>query len=70
MKNPYADRIERNIRRLVKRQGWPLEKVALEAGLSRSHFFYILTGKRTPSMVTLKKISDAFKVDVSELWKK
>jgi transcriptional regulator with XRE-family HTH domain len=70
MKNPYADRIERNIRRLVKKQDWPLEKVALEAGLSRSHFFYILTGKRTPSMVTLKKISDAFKVDVSELWKK
>jgi transcriptional regulator with XRE-family HTH domain len=70
MKNPYAERLERNVRRLVRERGWALEQVAFEAGMSRSHFFYILTGKRTPSMVTLKKISDAFKVDVSELWKK
>jgi transcriptional regulator with XRE-family HTH domain len=70
MKNPYADRIERNVRRLVKERGWALERVALEAGMSRSHFFYVLTGQKSPSMVTLKKIADAFKVDVSELWKK
>lgn len=70
MKNPYAERIGRNIRRLVKRRAWTLEQVALEAGMSRSHFFYVLTGQRTPSMVTLKKISDAFRVDVSELWKR
>lgn len=70
MKNPFAERINRNVRRLVKRRGWTLEQVALEAGMSRSHFFYVLTGKRTPSMVTLKKIADAFRVDVSELWKR
>jgi transcriptional regulator with XRE-family HTH domain len=70
MKNPFAERLDRNVRRLVKQRAWTLEKVALEAGLSRSHFFYILTGQRTPSMVTLKKVSDAFKVDVSELWRK
>lgn len=70
MKNPFADRIDRNVRRLVKKNGWVLEKVPLEAGLSRSHFFYVLTGKRAPSMMTLKKLADAFKVDVSELWKR
>lgn len=70
MKNPYAERIARNVRRLVKKRGWTLEQVALEAGLSRSHFFYVLTGQRTPSMMTLKKITDAFRVDVSELWKR
>ena len=70
MKNPFAERLDRNVRRLVKRRAWTLENVALEAGMSRSHFFYVLTGKRTPSMVTLKKIADAFKVDVSELWKR
>lgn len=70
MKNPFAERLDRNVRRLVKGRAWTLEKVALEAGMSRSHFFYVLTGKRTPSMVTLKKIADAFKVDVSELWKR
>jgi transcriptional regulator with XRE-family HTH domain len=70
MKNPFADRIEKNVRRLVKRRGWPLEQVAMEAGLSRSHFFYILTGQRTPSMMTLKKLADAFRVDVSELWRR
>lgn len=69
MKNPFAERLEKNVRRLVRERAWALEKVALEAGMSRSHFFYILTGQRTPSMVTLKKIADAFKVDVSELWK-
>jgi transcriptional regulator with XRE-family HTH domain len=70
MKNPFADRIEKNVRKLVKRRGWPLEQAAMEAGLSRSHFFYILTGQRTPSMMTLKKLADAFRVDVSELWKR
>jgi transcriptional regulator with XRE-family HTH domain len=70
MENPYAQRLEKNIRRLVKKRLWSLEQVALESGLSRSHFFYILAGRRTPSMATLKKIADAFEVDVSELWKK
>jgi transcriptional regulator with XRE-family HTH domain len=69
MKNPYAARIERNIRRMVKERGWALERVALEANMSRSYFFFVLTGQRTPSLMTLKKIADAFKVDVSELWK-
>lgn len=67
MRNPFAERIDRNVRRLVKRRAWTLEQVALEAGLSRSHLFYVLTGKRTPSLVTLKKIADAFRVDVTEL---
>jgi transcriptional regulator with XRE-family HTH domain len=70
MENPYAERLERNIRRLVSKRSWPLERVALESGLSRSHFFYILAGRRTPSMATLKKIADALEIDVSELWKK
>jgi transcriptional regulator with XRE-family HTH domain len=70
MKNPFAERIDRNVRRLVKRRGWTLEQVALEAGMSRSHFFYVLRGERNPSMAALKKIADAFRVDVSELWKR
>jgi transcriptional regulator with XRE-family HTH domain len=70
MKNPFAERIDRNVRRLVKRRGWTLEQAALETGLSRSHFFYVLRGERTPSMMALKKIADAFRVDVSELWKR
>jgi len=54
---------------MVKERGWALERVALEANMSRSYFFFVLTGQRTPSLMTLKKIADAFKVDVSELWK-
>lgn len=70
MKNPFAERIDRNVRRLVKRRGWTLEQVALEASMSRSHFFYVLRGERNPSMLALKKIADAFRVDISELFKR
>jgi DNA-binding XRE family transcriptional regulator len=69
MLNPYTERIGHNVRRLAKERGWPLERVALEAGVSRSHFFYVLSGRRNPSLGTLKKLADALHVDVSKLWK-
>ncbi len=69
MPNPFAQRLVRNIRRLVSARRWSLEQAALETGLSRSHFFYILSGQRAPSMTALKKICDALEVDVSELWR-
>lgn len=70
MRNPFAQRIGKNIHRLAKKRRWALERVALEAGLSRSHFFYVMSGTRSPSMLTIQKIAEALRVDALELWKR
>jgi transcriptional regulator with XRE-family HTH domain len=67
MPNNYADRLERNIRKLVKKRGQTMESVALESGLSRGYFFDILMGRRSPSLVSMGKIATALKVDLTEL---
>ena len=69
MKKPYADRLERNIRKWVKKRGLTMESVALESGLSRGYFFDILMGRRSPGLASMGRISRVLKVDVSELLK-
>lgn len=69
MPKPHADRIEKNIRRLVRRRARTMESVALDSGLSRGYFFDVLMGRRSPSLAGLSKIAGALGVDVSELLK-
>jgi transcriptional regulator with XRE-family HTH domain len=69
MKAPYTDRLKRQIQRLAKKHSWTMEQVAQEAGISRAHFFAIIMGTRSPSLAILKKLSDTFKVDVTDLLK-
>jgi transcriptional regulator with XRE-family HTH domain len=66
---PYADRLKRHIQKLSQKRGWTMEQVSQEAGLSRSYFFAIVMGTKSPSLTTLRKISEALKVDVSDLLK-
>jgi transcriptional regulator with XRE-family HTH domain len=69
MKAPYTDRLKRQIQILAQKRSWTMEQVAQEAGISRSHFFAVIMGTRSPSLASLKKISDALKVDVIDLLK-
>ena len=69
MSKNYADRLERNIRKIVKKRGQTMESVALESGLSRGYYFDILMGRRSPSLASLGKIAGALKVDLVELLK-
>ena len=67
MTKPFADRIQRNIRRLVRRRALTMEAVALDSGLSRAYFFDILMGRRSPGLGSLAKIAAALDTDVTEL---
>jgi len=69
MPKPYADRLERNIRKFVKKRGLTMETVALDSGLSRGYFFDILMGRRSPGLSSLGKIALALEIDVSDLLK-
>jgi transcriptional regulator with XRE-family HTH domain len=67
MPKPYADRLERNIRKYVKKRGRTMESVALDSGLSRGYFFDILMGRRSPGLASMGKIAETLDIDVSEL---
>lgn len=69
MPKPYADRLEKNIRKYVKMRHQTMEAVALDSGLSRGYFFDILVGRRSPGLESLSKIAGALEVDVAELLK-
>jgi transcriptional regulator with XRE-family HTH domain len=67
MTKPYAQRLERNIRKFVKKRGQTMEAVALDSGLSRGYFFDILMGRRTPGLASLGKIAGALDIDIVDL---
>ena len=47
--------------------GWSQSKLAEKAGITASAVSMIESGQRAPSLVVIRKISDALKVSVSEL---
>ncbi len=69
MDKPYAERIERNLRKWVLKRGRTMEGTALDSGLSRGYFFDILVGRRSPSLVSLGRIAKALDVDICDLLK-
>jgi transcriptional regulator with XRE-family HTH domain len=50
-------------------KGWSQEKLALSADLDRTYIPSIEKGERNVSITVIEKISKAFKVSVSELFK-
>lgn len=61
-------RIGRNIRALRKAQGWSQEALGEKADLSYKFVGEIERGLVNPSLDSLMKIADVFKVEVAELF--
>lgn len=55
------------IKALREESDWSQSKLAKEAGITASAISMIESGQRVPSLVVIRKISDALKVSVSEL---
>lgn len=55
------------IREIIKAKGLTSKSVAESAGIAEPLLSNILTGKRNPSVPTLRKIAEALHVSVSEL---
>lgn len=59
--------IANKIKVLRNECNWNQSKLAKEAGITASAVSMIESGQRVPSLVVIRKISDALKVSVSEL---
>jgi len=73
---PECKQVVENLKRIRIDKQIPVADLALDAGLSNSNMFYILSGKCLPSLNSLVKIAKALNVnlqdiigDVSKEWK-
>lgn len=53
---------------LRKKEGISQETFALRIGMDRTYYASVESGKRNISVINLKKISDGFKISLSELF--
>ncbi|MCL2042643.1 MAG: helix-turn-helix domain-containing protein [Treponema sp.] len=56
-----------NIRKKRMEKGIPYEKLALEAGIARSHMYYIESKRVIPTIDTLVRIAKGLNISLSEL---
>ena len=55
------------IKKLRLEKGWSQERLAKEAGLAQSFIHAVETGKKSPTMRSLRKIARALEVPIEEL---
>jgi transcriptional regulator with XRE-family HTH domain len=67
---PTNRRISENVGRLIKKRGWTIEKLALEADLANGNLYNMMNGKINFTLRAITRIEQALQVDVSELFKK
>jgi transcriptional regulator with XRE-family HTH domain len=61
-------KIVKNIRELRLRKKFTLQKLADEAGLTKSYLSMIESGKKSPPIATLSKIAGAMDVDITDFF--
>lgn len=64
----YAE-IGKRIASAREKKGWTQVRLAAESKLDRSHPGYIESGRRHPTVVTLKKIADSLDISLEDLFK-
>lgn len=64
-----TEKFGNKIKELRLKQKMSQEKFALKAGLDRTYYASIEKGRRNVSLNNIKKISDAFEISLSELFK-
>jgi transcriptional regulator with XRE-family HTH domain len=59
-------RVATAIRRIATERKMPLTHLPDRAGVTRSHFWAVLGGKKSPTLRWLERVADALDVDVSD----
>ena len=57
-----------DLRVLIAEKGMNIKSLSDRTGISQSYLSLIVNGKRTPSPVTAKKISEELKKEVNEIF--
>jgi len=60
-------RVVTRIREVAEERGIPLTHLPDRAGVARSHFWDVLAGRKSPTLVWLAKIATALEVDAGVL---
>jgi DNA-binding Xre family transcriptional regulator len=60
-------RVATAIRRIASERKMPLTHLPDRAGVTRSHFWAVLGGKKSPTLRWLKRVADTLDVDVADL---
>jgi transcriptional regulator with XRE-family HTH domain len=67
MPKPLAERLRRNLLSLAHKKGLTIEKLALEAELSKSHLSLIISGHSSISLAALERLAEVLEVDVVDV---
>ncbi|HTB22200.1 MAG TPA: helix-turn-helix transcriptional regulator [bacterium] len=62
-------RISKNVHRLVKKQGWTIEKLAFDSDLDKGNTYNMVNGKINFTLRAVWKMSQTLQVDLSEFFK-
>ncbi len=60
-------RLAANVRRIAKEKGVVLSHLPDFASVNSAHFWFVLSGKRSPTLVWLAKLAKGLDVDVVDL---
>jgi len=63
-------RIAANIKRLVKKRGWTVEKLAFDSDLDKGNTYNMLNGKINFTLRTVVKFAETLEVDLAEFFRK
>lgn len=62
--------MKNNIRNVIENEGFKISYVIEKTGLAKSSFYDIMNGNSIPSLLNARKISEALKVPLDELFPK
>jgi transcriptional regulator with XRE-family HTH domain len=62
--------IAANVKRLVKKRGWTLEKLAFDSDIDKGNVYNMTNGKLNFTLRTVIKFAEALEVELSEFFKK
>lgn len=58
--------IEHALQQVLKARNYPIARFARDIGIARSHLYRILRGSHSPTLHTVKRMSSALDMSVSE----
>lgn len=60
--------MENEIRAIIKKRGYKVVSIIEKTGLAKSSFYEIMNGNSIPSLENARKISEALRVPLDELF--
>jgi transcriptional regulator with XRE-family HTH domain len=63
-------RISKNIRRLLVKKSWTVERLGIEADYDKSNLYSLMGGRLNYTVRSMAALAEALQVDIAEFFKK